>query len=154
MTILILAVIILGWIVFEQFSAKKNQDEHKQKFVDVENKRNEEFKNNTQFLNNVLKVNSVFKKLTATNIANIEIDYFLELEDLVYQTEKEIHLKYFEISFKVKLIGSEGRCVCYTYAKHSNTNIQQFEFEYSDKDDKIIERILCNMKRTIEYNNL
>lgn len=156
MTFLILIIIILGWVVFEQYSAKKNKDVHAQEIKDIEDQRNEEFKKSSEFLNNTLKVNSIFKKLTTSNIKNVEIGYFFERGGSISRTEKEINIKYSGIPFYLEIYGDRTSTWCFIICKMNNIsrNIIRVDFENIEDDKIIIEKIFKTIKKTIEQHKL
>lgn len=145
--IAIVIILVLGWIIYEQSSSKKNRTEREQKFENIESERKIKYKENPEFLKNVLKMNSTFELLTSTEIENLEINYTSGEDDKVHEKIKDIHLFYYKTPFFIRLIANnfEGKCVIQT---KSNRNIF-FDIKYDNEEnnDKTVEKILGELKR-------
>lgn len=147
MAIAIIIILVLGWIIYEQSSAKKNRTEREKKFEKVETERKEKFKENPEFLKNVLKMNSTYELLTSTKIDNLEIDYTSGEDYQAHQKKKEIHLNYYGVPFSLRLIAStfESRCIIQT--KSNRDIFFDIKYDNDENNDITIKKILAELKR-------
>ncbi|WP_298553451.1 hypothetical protein [uncultured Algibacter sp.] len=145
--IAIVIILVLGWIIYEQSSAKKNRTEREQKFENIESERKEKYKENPIFLKNVLKMNSTFELLTSTEIENLEIDYTSGEDYQSHQLKKSIFLNYYGTPFSLSLLASQIECKCFITTKSNNNIFIDLELNANEQNDKTVNFILKELER-------
>jgi hypothetical protein len=148
MTALFISVIIiLGWIVYEQRSAKKNQDEKDEKFKNYDLKRKDNFKVNPEFLDNYSKIKSLFRKIVDSEIDGLEVIRTFEPDDQTTQITRNISLKYNHAEFYISLFGTLFDCRCHFLSKSYDKLDFDIKFPSSEDDNKTLDRIIAELKR-------
>jgi hypothetical protein len=151
MTFLILIIIILGWIIFEQFNSKKYQDNENKRFEGYELKRKENFKQNSEFLENYNKIESLFKKLTILQIEKLKIIRTFEPDDKTTEITRNITLSYKSYEFYLTLIGNYYECRCYFLTSADYKIKFDLKFMNSENDKVTIENIINELERLNNY---
>jgi hypothetical protein len=150
MILALIIILVLGWIIFEQFIAKKNQKEHQEKFKDIELKRNKMFRENPDFLKNVIKINAISDILVSSKIEKLEICHTSEEDYQVDQIIKDIFVIYDETPFSLRLLASRIQSICYITTTLDNEIFIKIECSTEENNDKTVDKILTVMKRVAE----
>lgn len=146
MSFLIIVIIVLGWIIFEKYIAKKNKDERNELFKSWDLEREKNFKKNPEFLNNYLKIKSIFKKLVIPKIDNIEI---IRVEEPNHETifiTRNVKLLYKNIEFYITLNGSSSQCRSYVICNDNSKLNFSLVFDKNDDDNVIIENLIKELE--------
>ncbi|PKB42259.1 hypothetical protein AX016_0423 [Cellulophaga sp. RHA19] len=149
--IAIVIILVLGWIIFEQSSAKKNQEEHNNRFKNYDLKRKENFKKVPEFLDNYSKTESIFRKLVDSEINGLEVLRTFEPDDQTTQITRNVSLTYNDIEFYITLTGTYFDCRCLFLSKKNKNLNFDIKFANNEDDNITISNITNELKRLSKY---